>query len=372
MFAHAHTLARGLLLDRRVAFFREELGLSPGLRARVTSVRDETRDVRTLWLTPSRALAPHRAGQHVTLGALIDGVRTRRCYSISSAAPGGLRPTRAPFSVTVKRQGLFSSFLHTCRPGDVLDLGAPRGDFVLPLRVLRAGAPPPLLFLSGGSGVTPVMAMLRTLLTDRSLDGASPLDVVFIHCARTEAELIFEKELRMVAAHRASSEGASLRVVLRTDAAFDGPLDEASLDDLCPDFERRETLLCGPRAMMDAVAGIYRARGALGRLRRERYGSQTAGRADAPTAEPRAGLEVRLARGRRSLRTTGAPSLLEELERAGEKPAFGCRMGVCHSCRCTKTRGVVQNRLTGEVSSDEEEVFLPCVSLALSDLEVSL
>jgi stearoyl-CoA 9-desaturase NADPH oxidoreductase len=346
--------ARRLFLDRQLAFWLGELDPAwslTELRARVALVTEETHDVKTFALEPSSAWPGHRAGQYVPVEVEIDGVRVRRCYSISSA-PGGARP-----AITVKRVkgGRVSSFLHDhVRPGFVLGLGAPAGDFVL-----RTPAPGKLLLLSGGSGATPVMSLLR----DLSARGAVG-DVVFCHAARTAADVIFRRELEELAARHA---GLRLVFQLDDDPTDGGALDEAKLRAKVPDFAERETFLCGPPGMMDAVERTWARAGALDRLRSERFLA-----ARPAVVKGAAGVLLCLSRSGRSVVAAGPGTLLEQLERAGERPAYGCRMGICQTCRSRKRTGAVQDVLTGAVSSEPDEEIRLCVSVARSDLDLAL
>ena len=162
-------------LDRSLDFWLGELDRTwsvRAIRARVVDVVRETADTRTIVLRPNRRWRGHRAGQHVTVEVEVEGVRVRRCYSVSSA------PGVRDLAITVKRTpgGRVSRWLHErCGIGAVLGLSAAAGDFVLP-----APLPPRLLFLSGGSGVTPVMSMLRDLAARDAI-----ADVVFVHHARS-------------------------------------------------------------------------------------------------------------------------------------------------------------------------------------------
>lgn len=356
------TALRRLLLDRALDFWLGELDGRLSLtesRARVLSVVDETHDVKTFELDPGAAWLRrgHLAGQWVPVDVEIDGVRVRRCYSISSA-PGGDR-----VAITVKRVpgGRVSGFLHEhVRPGAIVGIGAPDGDFVLPRSAGTADGK--LLLLGGGSGVTPLLSIVRELARQDRLS-----DVVFVQGARTAADVIFADELAALA-----REHAGLRVSVRLDDAPDArPLDDAALRALVPDFDQRETYLCGPAGMMDAVLAIYERAGAASRLRTERF--VAAAPRVAIANDTRAPLPVSLRLSRSGRTVAGGPgTVLEQLERGGERPAFGCRMGICNSCRCRKQRGTVVNVNTGRVSSEADEEIRLCVSVAQTDLELAL
>lgn len=347
------TASTRLFFDRKVDFWLGELAPAwslSELRASVLGVVDETHDVKTFVLAPGAGWPGHRAGQYVTVDVEIDGVRMRRCYSLSSA-PGDARLT-----ITVKRApgGRVSGFLHdNVRRGSVLVLGSPTGDFVL-----GTSTPEKLLLLSGGSGVTPVMSLLRDLSRRDAVK-----DIVFLHAARSASDVIFRNELQALEARH-----TGLRVVFRLDDAPDGgPLDEAKLRAEVPDFAERETFLCGPSGMMNTVERMFARVGATDRLRSERFVAAPRARS-VEAAEP---VTIRLSDSGRSI-VASAGTLLEQLERAGERPVYGCRLGICNTCRCRKRSGTVENTVTGAVSSEPDEEIRLCVSVARSDLDIEL
>lgn len=344
-------LGRALLLDRPLRFWLDEvapLAARQELRARVVAVIDETHDVKTFVLAP-RTWPGHAPGQYLPIEVEIDGVRVRRCYSISSRADD------RNLAITVKRVegGRVSTWMHDhLRVGAIVRLGEPAGDFTYAVDVDElAELPPPLLLLSGGSGATPVMAILRTLAAQGAID-----DVVYLHAARSAKDVIFGGELTNLAwLHR------GLRVVLHLDDA-NGLLDVDRLRALVPDFSDRETYLCGPTGMMSALAKAWAGNEA--RLHQERFAAAP------PAMKSERGARVFLAGKDRIVTTTGEGSLLDELERSGERPAHGCRMGICNSCRCRKKSGVVEDRTTGLLSSEPDEDIRLCVSVARGDLEL--
>lgn len=349
-------VARRLLLDRQAEFWMGELDpvrSRAEIRARVVAVVEETEDTKTFVLRPNAAWQGHRAGQYSSVEVEVDGVRVRRCYSISSP------PGEALVSITVKRVpgGRVSTWLHEhTRSGDVLRLGTAAGDFVLP-----AATPTKLLLLSGGSGITPVMSMLRDLAARDAIH-----DVVFVHHARSRADVIFGEELSELAVRHA---GLCLVLCLDDEPSAPRGFEEARFANLVPDFAKRSTFLCGPGPLMDRAERLWECVGASELLERESFAPTTA---PAPMVSSVKGVQVRLARSDRAVAAKGQGTLLEQLERAGERPAHGCRIGICHSCKCRKQTGTVQNLVTGEVSSEPDQEIQLCISAPRSDLELDL
>ena len=177
-------------------------------RAKVIAVRRQTPRSVTLTLEPNRAFTGFRAGQHINLTVEIDGRRRTRPYSPASAEG-------APYiELTIGRHdgGLVSNYLYEhARPGMVVGLDSVGGDFTLPV-----ARPQRILFVSGGSGITPVMSMLRTLRTE-GFTG----EIAFIHYARSAEEACYRDELdampgvRVLHGYTRSTEGSRSRRPLR-------------------------------------------------------------------------------------------------------------------------------------------------------------
>ena len=347
-------LASRLFLDRHLGFWLGELDRTWSLRetrGRITAIANETPDTKTFTLRPSRRFVGFTAGQYVPIDVEIDGIRVRRCYSISGAPRAG----RA-FTITVKRieGGAVSTWLHdrAC-VGDVVGIGAAAGDFVLPEHTENG-----LLFVSGGSGITPIFALLEDLASRGALANA-----VLVHYARSAADVIFRDRLVALAERH-----PGFRLVFRFTRAGAKRFGEAELRELVPDFAERDSFLCGPPALMDEAERIWGRYGAIGRLRRERFVPPPAVIGVGGPVNAR----VTLLRSGRTFASDGTTPLLEESERAGAAPASGCRMGICHTCKCRKASGTVQNLLTGEISSEPDEDIQLCVSVARSDVELAV
>jgi ferredoxin-NADP reductase len=310
------------------------------LRGRVEAVRHEAPAVATLVIRPGRMWRGHRPGQWVKVGVDIDGVRHWRTFSLSSPPrPDG----RITITVKAAPDGFVSAHLvREVRPGTIVRLAPAEGDFVLPSPV-----PAKLLFVTAGSGITPVMAMLR------HLRGAS--DVVLVHSDRTAGDVIFGAELRRM-------DGVRLH---ERHTAADGRFRPSELPGICPDWAEREAWACGPGAMLDDLAEHWRAAEAGERLRVERFQTVLAGGAGA-------GGRVTFSKSGIEVDADGATPLLVAGEEAGALLPSGCRMGICYSCVGRLCSGKVRDLRTGEVHGDEGEIVQTCVSAAAGPVEIEL
>jgi len=325
--------------------------------ARVVAVHDETHDVKTFVLSPNARFGAYRPGAWVTLHLSIDGRAVQRTYSLSSSpSEDGL------IAITVKRVpgGVVSNHLaDTLKKGDVIELGAPGGQFVLP-----ATAPEKLLMISAGSGITPVMSMLRHLVASGSRS-----EITFLHFARTPRDVIFGRELERIAAR-----ATNVRVFVCVEKAEEswngltGRFDAELLARVAPDFRSSDTFLCGPSGFMQSVVRTLERSGAdLSKLRYERFGADFDASAFLEHSQV-----VRFMRSGVEALSNRPLTILQEAEAKGVKVDTGCRAGTCGTCRCRKKKGVVVNMATGMASGDGEEMIYPCVSVARGTVEVEL
>ncbi len=323
-------------------------------RALLLETRRETHDVTTLVFDPGPGWGPHEAGQHVRIDVDVDGRRRTRYFTVSSS------PARTDglLTLTVKGHpdGFVSRFLQThARPGLVVELSEPRGDFVLP-----TPRPPELLLVSGGSGITPTMSMLRTLLAEGYTG-----QLTFMHYTRTPEDRIFAAELeRIDAEHDNVTLVTVYSEVDRPEDEFRGFLERDHLDAVVPDWPRIPAYVCGPPPMLDAAEAIWDEADALERFHIERFTLEV------PSADDAEG-SVRLAASDLEFDNDGRP-LLVQAEDAGREPEYGCRMGICKTCTTRKLRGTTQNLASGDVSQDDDEDIQICVSVALGDVELDL
>ncbi|HEX3975786.1 MAG TPA: ferredoxin reductase [Solirubrobacteraceae bacterium] len=320
-------------------------------RAEVVAVRRHTARSVTLTLRPNRAWAGFEAGQYVAVGVEIDGVRRTRTYS-----PAGSAHDRRELELTVTEHagGLVSGhLLHAARTGSIVHLAGAQGMFTLP-----SPRPERIVLISGGSGITPVLSMLRTL-ADEGHQG----EISFLHFARTEADWLYEPEVRAVVARL-----PGLRVDYFTTRG-DEPrrLDVALLRELVGDAQDATAAVCGPAGLVDAAPTVWAELGGdAGRLLTETFMPPRV----LVTGDAAGGM-LRFLRSDRTAQI-GDGTLLEQAEAAGLTPEFGCRMGICHTCTCRKAAGAVRNLRTGEVSEEENEDIQLCISAPAGDVALEL
>ncbi|WP_026545043.1 ferredoxin reductase [Arthrobacter sp. 35/47] len=318
------------------------------LRGVVTKVVPETADSVTIYFHPGRGWKAHRAGQWARIGVEVNGVRHWRSYSLSAAA--GHDP-----AITVTDMGEISRVLvRDTKPGDVLFLAPPQGTFVLPER------PRPLLMLTAGSGITPVMSMIRTLVPRRP-----DADVVLIHSARTPLKSLFVEELRELA-----DQFRQFRVKLWFTSEH-GRIDfssTAALDRLCGDWRERAAYACGPEEFLESAESLWEKQAALpaGSLKIERFSTVLA-----DGAGNDGGL-VTFEASDREVEADGNTSLLEVGEDAGVLMPSGCRMGICHSCLLPLREGQVRDLRTNEVHGEPGQLIQTCVSAAAGPVNLDI
>jgi len=323
------------------------------VRAQVVGVERETLDVSTLTLRPTNTWNGFRAGQHVQVGVEIDRVRHTRCFSISSSDQTERLTGDPSFTITVRGHDEGRVSRHLARhaePGTVLHLSQAEGGFTLPALLPRR-----LLMVSGGSGVTPLMSMLRSLV-DFRYEGR----ITFLHYARTPEETIFAAELDELA------ERANIDLTVVHTRTGEKRLNELQLQGLAPAYADTLTYACGPAGMIEALRSLYDDPRHAENLRVE-YFKTSAINADPADATGSVTFDLS--------GTTAANSgatLLEQAESAGLAPAYGCRMGICLTCTSVKTKGTVRNVVTGAESSLPREDIQICVSQPVGDCAVEL
>jgi ferredoxin-NADP reductase len=320
------------------------------LRGRIERIEPETADAATVLIRPGYEWPGHRAGQYLRIGVVVDGVHHWRAYSLTS------EPNRADgcIGITPKlvEAGKVSPYLvRAARPGDIVRLGGVEGTFVLPDPL-----PPKLLFISAGSGITPIMSMLSSLhRRDRVAD------VVHVHSARSAEGVIFADRLRALAdAH----DGYRLHLQL---SGEQGRFAVADLDRICPDWRERHALASGPAEMLDALTDHWEEEADPARLEMERFQPVVGG-----FSAGGEGGTIRFEKSHLETSCDGATPILAAGEEAGATLPFGCRMGICHTCVGELRQGRIRDLRTGEVHGVEGEMVRTCVNAPEGPIEIAL
>ncbi|WP_250031387.1 ferredoxin reductase [Paractinoplanes maris] len=317
------------------------------LRAKIDAVRPETETSVTLVLRPGRGWVRHEPGQYVRVGVDVDGVRQWRSYSITSAPER--RDGRFTITVNAVPDGLVSTHLvRRAKRGMIVHLDVPTGEFLL-----DRPRPAKALFVTAGSGITPVMGMLRSALHELS-------DVVVVHSAGTREAVVFGSELRALAAE------GRIRLIERH-TRTDGRLKPADLDELVPDLFERRTWACGPNEMLDDLETHWADAEAGHLLRTERFRPTLISSAGGGT--------VTFSQSGTVVETDGSEPLLDSGEAAGVLMPSGCRMGICFSCVLPLREGAVRDLRDGQLTVAEPGDNIPiqtCISAAAGPCKIDL
>ncbi|UVI36008.1 hybrid-cluster NAD(P)-dependent oxidoreductase [Brevibacterium spongiae] len=342
----------------------------------VTGITQVTRDVKTFELRAGwMSVVDFAPGQYVTMR--IPELGLERCYSISSA-PFGTNI----FTITVKRVagGAVSTHLHDfVQVGDHLHVDGPYGLFSTNFHQAERH-----LFLSAGSGITPIMAMVRSLLARQ---GGYGTDIAFVHSASTPVDIIFRAELEQLA----EVAGVSVTILCSRDGESEtwagrrGRIDADTLAEAVPDAADRETFVCGPGPYMDAVrpllaeAGVPQARtheesfvfatSPADRLARAEARAEAAGGVAGVTGVCHS---VEFTVSGRVVDCDESTTVLDSALDAGLSMPSSCSEGACGTCKSVLVSGEVEMKHAGGIRPKEiaAGMFLPCCSTPLTDLVV--
>ena len=338
----------------------------------VTGVIDEAPDVKTFtFRSDNQTWFRYKPGQFITLELPMAQGPLMRTYTLSSS------PSR-PFSiaVTVKAQpGSIGTrwMFDNLRQGERIKAYGPAGDFSLHQHPAAK-----YLFISAGSGTTPMMSMLRWLN-----DCAPWTDVSFVNCARRPEEIIFRKELELLGSRMP---GLSLGFLIEERSSREswfghmGRIDAVRLPLLSPDFREREVFCCGPDPFMRAVRGMLEVGGFdMAHYHQESFAAPAVEEvpvpfglpAEAPT-EPEAVTPIRFALSEVDAGCVSGQTVLQTARASGVRIPAACEFGLCGTCKVKKISGEVEMNHNGGILDHEIEdgFILACCSKPLSALEV--
>ncbi|MGL6624209.1 MOSC N-terminal beta barrel domain-containing protein [Aeromonas jandaei] len=310
------------------------------------------RDLETFWFEAAdgEPLPDYLPGQHLPISLDIKNERVQRRYTLSSTPD---RPERYSISVKKVGGGRISHWLHQqMQVGNTLLAAAPAGEFHL-------GAERSLLLLSAGSGVTPMLAMARTLALRGELG-----DVHFMHLCRSEADIPAASEL-----HAMAQQGMTLTIILsQPDSHWQGQqgrLGDEHLE-LVKGLAGREVFICGPHGFMADAAAKVAARGVpAARIRQESFGG-------AILSVARAHQPLQLRIGEREFAGNNQGTILDQASKQGVDLPWSCRAGICGSCKQTLVSGEVAHPDAPAISAAERAAgkILTCCAVPLTDLVI--
>lgn len=330
-------------------------------------IHQETADVKSFtFASPNGKRFDFQSGQYFLFDFPIGDEADTRCYSISSS------PHRSrAFTVTVKRvvNGRVSNWLHdNLDHGAVVKAQGPLGYFVRPRPVSSK-----LLLLSGGSGITPIMSILRDLA-----DSHDRADIVFMHAARTPLDLIFRDELNCLA-----SRMSALRLHFLPETVIGEPSWPGLTGRITPEFMRlavpdiadRTVMCCGPAPFMAAARSISWQLGVpAGHYIEESFDAAVIDEPALPIEADAATKvwNVEFQKQNRKIEVIGEQTVLASAKKAGIRLPSSCSNGVCGTCKSKLVSGSVEMNHNGGIRQREIDagMFLPCCSKPRSDLVV--
>ena len=339
---------------------------SPTLSARCVRVIDETPDVKTFTFVAEPSVEfTYQPGQFVTLELEINGKTVKRAYSISStpSRPHSLDITvklaTAPNDVPDAPPGLVSNWLHdNLQAGSQVKIGSPLGDFSCLERPSSK-----ILFISAGSGITPMMSMSRWLL-----DTNAGSDIIFFHSARTADDIVFRQELELMTSRYANFQLAT--TLTREDSNSSpggrvGRFSKSMLSEIAPDFVERTVYVCGSEAFTQQVKEILQEL----KFPMENYYAESFGKPKNKKKENQLQLQktsttkqtetLVLEKSGIELTYDSEDTILETAEKEGIELPSMCKMGACHKCKLRLIEGEVRY---DEEPECEEGHILTCIA----------
>jgi ferredoxin-NADP reductase len=319
------------------------------LRGRIESVDREAGNATTVTIKPGHKWEGHQPGQYLRVGVVVDGVHHWRAYSLTSEPdrPDGY------ISITPKLvpEGKVSPhFVEQAEPGVIVRLGGVEGSFVMPDPV-----PEKILFISAGSGITPIMSMLRDLIRREKVG-----DVVHLHSDRTPDDVIFGEQLREF---DRTNDSLSLHIQLTGEH---GRITPDKLDEMCPDWRERVAFVSGPAEMLDAMEERWEADGDPDLLHMERFQPKIGG------GEEGEGGTIKFLKSDKEAKCDGGTPVLVAGEEAGIDMPFGCREGICHTCIGKLCTGKVRDMRNGQIHGTDGEMIRTCINAPEGDIEIEL
>jgi ferredoxin-NADP reductase len=324
-------------------------------RTKVKNVKRLSEQVILLTLKPGKKWRGFKAGQYIELTVEKYGAQLTRCFSISSSEREWKKTGLIELTIREQENGKVTSWLSpNLSTQSYVQISQAKGDFVF------NDTTGSKLLIAGGTGITPMKSMLSSIEINQA-----PIDLVYFS---RDAHL-YAKELTAL-----SNQIKQLNIHL-INTATQGHLTSHLLKEVCPDLNQRDVYLCGPSALTTEACTLLLACNLPEENLHQEHFLATPKRLSELTHDiEQTTASVKFKKAGQWVEASSEPdqTLLELAEKKNLSPSYGCRMGICHQCKCTKKKGVVVNALSGEISDTAEEEIKLCVSVPLGDLELEL
>lgn len=318
------------------------------IKAKVVNLYYEKEDILTVTLKPGSKWSGFIPGQYLEIGVKINAVNYYRNFSISSTSEQYLEKGTITLTIQKQDNGKVTGWLFEhLKIGSIVTISKAKGEFVL------SGQKSPVLFIAGGSGITPFVSMLHECIEEKR-------DAVLLYYGKTNQHILCE-ELNKLSSHHYTR----VELISTTE---EGRISIGQLEKYCPDFRERVAFVCGPDTMNTDVQRLLAENG----VGEHQIVSEYFKAAKYILAEHLKNNQAVLKLGDKIFDIQGEVSVLEQLESHGFRPKYGCRMGLCKQCQCVKSSGIVYNQLTGKFSESTEEVIQICVSVPVGEVEIEL
>ena len=325
--------------------------------ARIVERRVEAKNTVTLVLKPNKHFLGFNAGQHINVTVEVNGMRLTRSYSLTN-----IPNKKCLLAITVKavENGKVSSYLcQKAQAGEIVEIGQAFGEMTLTTAPSK-----PSVFLAAGSGITPLMSLIRHLTAEQLTQ-----PITLIYWAKTRAELCFVQELRQLEVNHTNFH-VTFALTNETHLLA-GELnrrpDAKLLNHAITHLENSQVFACGNAGFVDSIRQL------IGQKCLSFHAESFTPPAFSNVVSTALGtVRVQLQASKKTLELSAGQPLLNALEAQGIEVSSGCRMGICNTCACSKLSGTTQDLTTGELTSEPQSALRLCVARANSDLILDL
>ena len=319
-----------------------------GNKAKVLSIVKETEDTISIMLQTDSKWKGFTPGQHLQLGVKINAVWYSRTFSVASSLHQFNQEGIIRLCIQKQENGKVTPWLFDqLQTADFVNISEAKGSFSLPENTRKA------LFIAGGTGITPFISMLHIAAEKQQ-------NVVLLYYAKSQQHIL-KAELEALNGF----DNIQIHFLTSTEQ---GRFCKAHLHSLCPDFQNRNILICGPAGMIEDGCQLLETEDVpQGNISFEYFKSANFTLSKAGENIP----STIYVKGK-SISANSQLSILSQLESAGLQPKYGCRMGLCKQCQCLKTSGIVFNQLTGKYSEPTKEPIQICVSTPMGEVTIDL